>query len=80
MAELVESHQAYLEKNQISKDELAQQDTERLQWYVERDMITQINHNISVHIIEPIGNDLFRYSWRGCFYLWFQVVKDMIRI
>ena len=80
MAALVESHEAYLGKNQISNEELAQQDTERLHWYVERDMISQINHNISVHIIEPIGNDLFRYSWRGCFYLWFQVVKDMIRI
>ena len=24
--------------------------------------------------------DVFRYTWRGCWFLWLQVVKDMIRV
>ena len=43
-------------------------------------MISQINHNISVRLIEPVGNGLLRYSWRGCIFLRVQVVKDMIRV
>jgi hypothetical protein len=80
MEDLVDSHETYLERNQLSVSDLAEQDTEKLQSYLERDMISQINHNISLHIIEPVGNDLFRYSWRGCLFLWVQVVKDMIRV
>lgn len=80
MDDLVRSHLAFLERHHILADELAQQDTERLHNYLERDMISQINHNISARIIEPVGNGLFRYSWRGCIFLWLQVVKDMIRV
>lgn len=80
MDDLVKSHESFLEKNHVLHDELAQQDTERLHTYLERDMISQINHNISARIIEPVGNGLFRYSWRGCIFLWLQVVKDMIRV
>ena len=80
MDDLVASHESFLERHHVLDDELAQQDTERLHSYVERDMISQINHNISARIIEPVGNGLFRYSWRGCLFLWVQVVKDMIRV
>ncbi len=80
MDDLIQSHERFLERNKVLKDELAPQDTERLHSYLERDMISQINHNISARIIEPVGNGLFRYSWRGCIFLWVQVVKDMIRV
>lgn len=78
--DLIEAHQDFLEKHKVLEPELAPLDTERLPSYLERDMISQINHNISARIIEPVGNGLFRYSWRGCIFLWFQVVKDMIRV
>ena len=80
MDDLVKAHEGFLERNHVLTEELAQQDTERLHSYLERDMISQINHNISARIIEPVGNGLFRYSWRGCIFLWVQVVKDMIRV
>lgn len=80
MDDLVESHERFMERHHIKAEELDDQDIERLHTYLERDMISQINHNISARIIEPVGNGLFRYSWRGCIFLWFQVVKDMIRV
>lgn len=80
MDDLIRSHERFMERHHVLKEELAQQDIERLHNYLERDMISQINHNISARIIEPVGNGLFRYSWRGCIFLWVQVVKDMIRV
>jgi hypothetical protein len=26
------------------------------------------------------GSSEFRYSWRGCFYLYWQILKDMVRV
>jgi len=79
MEKLVAAHQAFLAKNELS-GELEDLDTEELSNYIERDMSAQIDHNITIGVIEPAGEGVFRYSWRGCFYLWFQVVKDMIRV
>ncbi|MCW0218119.1 MAG: hypothetical protein OJI67_07330 [Prosthecobacter sp.] len=79
MEKLVAAHQAFLAKNELS-GELEELDTEELSNYIERDMSAQIDHNITIGVIEPAGEGVFRYSWRGCFYLWFQVVKDMIRV
>ena len=31
-------------------------------------------------IIEPAGEGLFRYSARGMFFLWTQLVKDMVKL
>jgi hypothetical protein len=44
-------------------------------------MQSQIKHNVSVGVLVPTGEqDTFRYSWRGCWFLWFEVVKDMLRV
>lgn len=80
MDDLLTSHERFLARNNVKPEELAEQNPEQLPNYLERDMISQINHNISARIIEPVGNGLFRYSWRGCVFLWVQVVKDMIRV
>ncbi|MES2735729.1 MAG: hypothetical protein V4672_05385 [Verrucomicrobiota bacterium] len=79
MESLVASHQAFLTKQGL-REQLVDLDTEELSTYIERDMTAQIDHNITIGVIEPAGDGVFRYSWRGCFYLWFQVVKDMIRV
>lgn len=80
MTELVEAHQQFLQKHGVRQEDLVSLDTEQLPTYIEKEMSAQVDHNITVGFIEPTGNGEFRYSWRGCFYLWFQVVKDMIRV
>ena len=40
----------------------------------------QIDHNLRVGVLESAGEGFIRYSWRGCVFLWLQVVKDMIRV
>lgn len=79
MASLVEAHRAFLARNNAAS-QLVELDTEELPNYIERDMSAQIDHNLDIGVIEKAGDGVFRYSWRGCFYLWFQVVKDMIRV
>jgi hypothetical protein len=79
MEQLMAAHQAFLDKNQAT-GQLVDLNTDELSAYIERDMSAQIDHNITIGVIEPAGEGVFRYSWRGCFYLWFQVVKDMIRV
>lgn len=78
--DLLERHETFLHQQGISVEELALQDTEYLHAYIERDMSAQIDHNITAGVIEPTGNGEFRYSWRGCFFLYWQVVKDMLRV
>ncbi len=78
--ELLERHEDFLQKEGIRAEDLALQDTEYLHAYIERDMSAQIDHNITAGVIEPTGNGEFRYSWRGCIFLYWQVVKDMLRV
>jgi hypothetical protein len=79
MQELTMAHQQFLQK-QNAEATLVPLDAEELSTYIERDMSAQIDHNMAIGVIEPISEAEFRYSWRGCFYLWFQVVKDMLRV
>jgi hypothetical protein len=74
------SHTEFLQSQAVEVSDLISVDTEQLPAYIERDMSAQIDHNITAGLIELTGEGEFRYSWRGCFYLWFQVVKDMVRV
>ena len=80
MEELVECHERFLDKAALDDDDIIPLDIEELSTYLEEDLSKQVQHNLSTGLIEPVGEDEFRYSWRGCFFLWFQVVKDMIRV
>lgn len=46
---------------------------------VERDMETQMQHNIRLGLLEPAEEGHGRYSWRGMVYLWWQFVRDIFR-
>lgn len=78
--DLLERHEHFLHSEGVDKEDLALQDTEYLHAYIERDMSAQIDHNITTGVIEPTGNGEFRYSWRGCIFLYWQVLKDMVRV
>ncbi len=78
--DLLERHDAFLQSESVRLEDLAPQDTEDLHASIELDMKTQIEHNLTVGVIEPTGSGEFRYSWRGCAFLYWQVVKDMLRV
>lgn len=79
--DLVGRHQEFLTTHGVSHEDLAELDAENLSHYLTEDMAQQIQHNVSVGVLEPTAEDgIFRYSWRGCMFLWVQVVKDMILV
>ena len=80
LADLLSSHERFLEANGVTEAEMEPLDPEDLSSYVVKDMRGQIDHNVSVGLLEPAGEGFIRYSWRGCVFLWLQVVKDMLRV
>lgn len=79
--DLLASHQEFLSSHGLKVEDLAEMDAQTLSDALEQDMQAQIKHNVRVGVLEPVGEeDVFRYSWRGCWFLWIQVVKDMLRV
>ncbi len=78
--DLLASHMEFLDANAVLPETLASQDPEQLTDQLTQDMQVQMAHNVKVGVLEPAGEGMARYSWRGCVFLWFQVVKDMIRV
>jgi hypothetical protein len=78
--ELMDAHRDFLDDNEITTEMLAEQDADHLGDGLATDMQQQIQHNVSIGVLEPAGEDVFRYTWRGCWFLWLQVVKDMMRV
>jgi hypothetical protein len=80
MEELLQAHQEFISSQGLEVADLMEVEAEQLPVCIEKDMSAQIDHNISAGIITLISESEFRYSWRGCFFLWFQMVKDMVKI
>ena len=80
MNDLLAEHEYFLEVMGLGLDDIAEQDTEFLHAYIQRDMSVQVDHNLTEGLIVKEGTGEFRYSWRGCFYLYWQILKDMVRV
>jgi hypothetical protein len=81
-ADLLAEHQSFLSSQSVTVSDLTPLNVEQLGHYIEQDMAMQIQHNVRVGVLTPstAGDNTFRYTWRGCIYLWLQIVKDMIRV
>jgi hypothetical protein len=55
-------------------------DPEELEDNIEREMRTQVDHNLESGLITLTGDGHFKYSTRGLFFLWGQFIKDMVRL
>lgn len=80
LEELLAAHARFLQREGVAAEDLVEPDTDQLAAQLAGDMSAQIDHNLERGLIEPLGDGEFRYSWRGCLFLWLQVVKDMLRV
>ena len=64
----------------IDPKDLLMPDPDEILNQVEREMKRQINHNLDCGLIRMADDGHFQYSTKGLFFLWFQSVKDMIRL
>lgn len=77
-AALVNEHGHFLQQERAGTP-LKAVDPEAVRASVERDMETQMEHNLREGLLQRAGEGHGRYSWRGMLYLWFQFVRDIFR-
>jgi hypothetical protein len=77
---MLEAHAAFLKAEKVEPSELTLQDPEALVANMEGDMRAQISHNLDIGLLQRDGEKLIRYTVRGMFYLWFQFLRDFVRI
>jgi hypothetical protein len=78
--QILADHKRYLERLHVPADRLRMPDPEEIENTIEREMRTQVDHNLAAGVIELTGDGHFQYSKRGLLFLWGQFVKDMIRL
>jgi hypothetical protein len=76
---LLEGHGDFLRERGVEDSALQAVDPDSVRAAVERDMETQMQHNIREGLLEPADDGHGRYSWRGMLYLWFQFLRDIFR-
>lgn len=78
--ELFDCHESFLLRQGITNEKLIDIDPDNVQTVTENELRNQIDHNLDKGLIRLSGKGTFRYSWRGMFYLWFQSIKDMVKM
>ena len=81
LAALIESHQTFLDCAEPSGGVDAEPlDPETLPERISAELAGQLRHNVDAGILSPADDGHVRYSWRGCFFLWRQYLRDLIRM
>ena len=78
--ELHESHRDFLRMNGIIVEDLEPLDAELIQAGIAHDLSAQISHNLAAGVLKKNAAGEVRYSWRGLFYIWFQFLRDFVRL
>lgn len=77
---LLGGHEAFLAERGLAREVLQPVDPDSVRVSVERDMESQMQHNLRVGLLEREGEEHGRYSWRGMLFLWFQCLRDIFRL
>lgn len=75
-----DSHRDFLRQNGVIAPDLEELDAERIQEEIQKDLRSQIAHNIAAGVLTQNDEGQVRYSWRGMFFIWFQFLRDLVRL
>ncbi len=78
--EFEEEHLRFLAVHEVTPEQVEVLDPEHLAERMEEEMSRQIDHNLKTGLIVPLSESEFGYSWRGCWFLWLQVIKRMLLV
>lgn len=78
--QLYHCHQDFLRQNGVIAPDLEPLDPEQLPVEIQKDLQDQIQHNLAVGVLTTAGEGAVRYSWRGLIYIWFQFLRDLVRL
>jgi hypothetical protein len=77
--DLVETHLNWIARSHPGPLLPVETDPEKLLSEIERELLSQLEHNVACGVLLKSDPGLVRYSWRGCFYLWTQFLRDLLR-
>ena len=55
-------------------------DPEAIQAEIQRDLQTQVTHNLNEGVLVRIATGEVQYTWRGLVFLWVQFLRDLLRV
>lgn len=78
--QIYESHRQFLNQNRVRLEDLEELDADQIQSEIQKDLRAQINHNIAAGVLTQNAAGEIRYSWRGMIFIWFQFLRDLVRL
>lgn len=77
--ELNEAHLDWIHRLNAGALVAVEPDPEKLIAEIEHELQSQLDHNLACGVLTTGDPGLVRYSWRGCFFLWTQFLRDLLR-
>ncbi|MFV0415851.1 MAG: hypothetical protein ACK5NG_05735 [Chthoniobacterales bacterium] len=78
--DILDNHQLFLLNNGYSSEDMKEQDPDNLRESIESEMKEQLLHNIDRGLLIREDKQFIRYTVRGWFFLWFQYLRDLVRL
>lgn len=76
---ICQAHRSFLSRNAIRIDEVLYLEPSQIQDFLQKDLRSQICHNVAAGLLAPATEGEVRYTWRGLFYVWFRFLWDLVR-
>jgi hypothetical protein len=78
--QLLDSHRSYLERRRVGPTDLHNSQPEELADQLQAEQRAQIAHNLTTGILHRSKDGAIRYTWRGLFFIWLQLLRDFVRL
>ncbi len=78
--EMHESHKDWLRRNRVAVEELEELEPDNIPREIQRDLRAQVTHNLAKGVLKETREGQIRYSWRGMLFIWFQFLRDLVRL
>ncbi|MGF1657704.1 MAG: hypothetical protein ACFCU3_12090 [Verrucomicrobiales bacterium] len=75
-----QNHLGFLALAGMNTDQLREQDPDDLSELLQKDISSQIDHNLKAGLLVLENEEQVRYSWRGLAYIFFQFLRDLVRV
>ncbi|HEX4086477.1 MAG TPA: hypothetical protein VHY22_16305 [Chthoniobacteraceae bacterium] len=78
--EMHESHLDWLRRSRVETEELEEMEPDNIAKEIQRDLHAQVRHNLAKGVLKETSEGQIRYSWRGMLFIWFQFLRDLVRL
>ncbi len=79
-SEMLQQHAEFLAAKELTFEQTKEQLPEAMCEEIRQSIAGQIEHNVSLGLLVREADHSIRYSVRGMFFLWFQFLRDLVRL